>query len=288
MYQYLKSAEDGLLMRPAGAWAAVKLDYLRRYIDVFETSMRGKWNIRNYIDLLSGPGKNRVRQSNEILLGSPLIALETRHPFTGFYFIDYDQANTDALRERCKASSLNNTVKIATGDCNLLVDDVVQELKPDEHKSINLAFLDPEGLELHWITVEKLASIRRMDLIINYPQNGLSRVMAKDYKLGHSSLVDLFFGTPAWRVIYANCKNKGKLGLHRELIDLYKEQLCKLGYKYVLRGDETGGDEPLMINTQRKAPLYRLIFASKNQLGEEFWHKVTKRDIYGQRRLFDS
>lgn len=46
------------------------------------------------------------------------------------------------------------------------------------------------------------------------------------------------------------------------------------------------GDEPLMRNAQRNAPLYRLIFASKNPLGNEFWHKVTRRNVYGQRSLF--
>jgi len=40
MPNYLQPEDDGLLMRPAGAWAAIKLDYLVRYIDVFETAMR--------------------------------------------------------------------------------------------------------------------------------------------------------------------------------------------------------------------------------------------------------
>jgi len=36
-------------MREAGAWAKEKLDYLKRYIDVFETSMRQKWSIRKEV-----------------------------------------------------------------------------------------------------------------------------------------------------------------------------------------------------------------------------------------------
>lgn len=40
IYPYLLPESDGLPTCPSGLWATEKLDYLRRYIDVFETSMR--------------------------------------------------------------------------------------------------------------------------------------------------------------------------------------------------------------------------------------------------------
>jgi three-Cys-motif partner protein len=275
-------------MRPAGNWAAEKLDNLRRYIEVFEKSLRDKWQIRNYIDLLAGPGKNWVRETKEILLGSPLLALMTEFPFTGYYFIDTEPVYTELFRERCKASPQYERVHLETGDCNILVNNVVKELNQTENISLNLAFLDPEGLELHWNTVAKLASIRRMDLVINYLEGGLNRLMAKVFQAPGETLVDSFFGTKEWRSIYARFKDHPKTGVHRELIDLYKTQLQKLGYQEVKLGDDAGGEEPLMRNIQRNAPLYRLIFASKSPLGVKFWHEVTRRDIYGQKRLFDS
>jgi len=39
---YLRPEDDGLPMRPSGSWVAEKLDYLRRYVDMFTTSMRSK------------------------------------------------------------------------------------------------------------------------------------------------------------------------------------------------------------------------------------------------------
>jgi len=286
MYQYLESVDDSLLMRSSGLWAAVKLDYLRRYIDLFETSMRDKWSIRNYIDLMAGPGKNRIRGTRQVLLGSPLIALNTKHPFTSYYFIDLDLKNTKVLEERCKASPYRERIHIKTGDCNLLVNDIVNELKLNENRSLNLAFLDPEGLELHWDTVAKLASIRRLDLVINYPEGGLTRSMAKFYQSSNVTNIDLFFGNSKWRSIYAECKQKR--GVHRDLIDLYRVSLQQLGYQEVVRSDEVGGQEPLIRNSKRNAPLYRLIFASKHSLGDKFWRAITQRDVYGQRRLLDS
>ena len=35
----------GKCIAKTGAWAAEKLDYLARYMDVFETSMRQKWHV---------------------------------------------------------------------------------------------------------------------------------------------------------------------------------------------------------------------------------------------------
>ncbi len=268
-------------MRLSGKWAAEKLDYLARYIDVFEKAMHGKWPIRYFVDLLAGPGKNRVRDSNEILLGSPLRALTTKYPFTGYFFVDIKEQNTGALQLRCNASPRSSLVHIHPGNCNILVDEIVTEIKKDDWRSLNLAFLDPQGLELHWETVEKLSKIRRMDLIINYPEGGLNRYMWKAVEEVGITSVDIFFGTRAWREIYKHWQ--GKKGLHRHLIDLCKENLKSLGYQVRLGG--AFWNEPLMRNTKTRAPLYRLLFASKHPLGDDLWEKVNQRDAYGQRRL---
>ena len=286
MQAYLQPQDDGLLMRETGAWAEVKLDYLARYIDVFETSMRQKWPVRYYVDLLAGPGKNVVRDSDAILLGSPLLALTTTYPFTGYFFADLSDENTQALQQRCDASPNSHRVDIRTGDCNDLVNDIVAHIKQNDRHSLNLAFLDPEGMELRWETVTKLATVRRIDLMINYPQGGLNRSMPQAFETERQTSVDRFFGDRAWREIYQDCQSRGSLlGIHRRLIDFYKERLQDWGYTEVLRDDEVG-DEPLVRNARRRAPLYRLLFASKHPLGHDFWHKVMRRDVHGQARLF--
>jgi len=73
--------------------------------------------------------------------------------------------------------------------------------------------------------------------------------------------------------------------MHRDLLDLYKDRLRFLGYQDVKQSDEITS-EPLIRNTRRNAPLYRLIFASKHPLGDEFWQKITQHDIHGQKRMF--
>jgi three-Cys-motif partner protein len=283
--EYLQPILDGLITRPSGSWASVKLDYLRRYIDIFETSMRSRWPQRNYIDLFAGPGKNTIKGTGEILLGSPLLSLITRYPFTRYYFADLDTNNLKALRLRCTASSHCNLVQTYNENANKIVLTVVAKIRQLSPRSLNLVFLDPEGLELEWNTVAQLGTLR-CDLIIHYSQQGLSRYIGKAYETNEETIVDRFIGTDVWRDIYASWQNKPRrTGVHRELMDLYKDRLKSLGYQDVKQSDEIMS-EPLVRNTKRNAPLYRLIFASKHPLGDEFWEKITNRDIHGQKRMF--
>ena len=125
-----------------------------------------------------------------------------------------------------------------------------------------------------------------MDLLIYYPQKGLNQNLENFSLSKDCYAIDKFFGDMNWRSIYENLKKKNQLKMiHRELINYYMERLSGLGYVEVLSEDEIG-DEPLIRNSKKKAPLYRLLFASKNKLGKDFWQKVTKRDVYGQKQLF--
>lgn len=283
---YLRAVPDGLYALPAGSWAAEKLYYLHHYIDMFEKAMRVRWPQRNYIDLFAGPGKNVVEGTKQVFLGSPLVALTTRYSFTGYYFANTDQIETEALKQRCSASPLSDIINIYHENANQIVDIIVGRIRQFSPHSLNLAFLDPFGLELEWATVAKLGSLPRCDLIIHYSQQGFSRYIKRAFEAQSETKIDSFFGTNAWRDIFARwCQAPQKRGLHRELIDFYKERLLSLGYKEDKPplGKLT---EPVIRNKERNSPLYRLIFASKHPLGEEFWGKIMKRDLDGQVQMF--
>jgi three-Cys-motif partner protein len=292
MEAYLLPHDDGLPMRESGEWVAEKLDYLQRYIDIFEKSMHQKpWRARHYIDLFAGPGKCVVPETGSVYLGSPLLSLTTSYPFTGYFFVDMDPNNVAALQQRCRNVLNRDQIQCFVGDCNAKVQEIVDRIQatdrqhlPNQWSSLNLAFLDPAGLDLRWDTVATLAQPYTMDLIIHYPQGGLNRYMGKACESEELTKVDHFFGGLEWREIYKGCLDKQGSCDHRLLMDLYKDKLQRLNYKEVFRDDEVG-DEPLMRNAKRKAPLYRLMFASKNPLGNKFWHDVTRRDVHGKTRL---
>jgi three-Cys-motif partner protein len=219
------------------------------------------------------------------------LALTTTHPFTHYFFVDQDPDNITALQKRCSAPPFTAIVDCKTGDGNILVKEIVERIEsvdrqylPGKWSSLNLAFLDPDGLELQWQTVATLARLRTMDLIIHYSQGGLNRVMVKAVSKEADTVVDRFFGGREWRRIYERYRNREVSFIHRQLMDHYKEKLQGLGYQEVFRDDEVG-DEPLIRNAERNVPLYRLLFASKHPLGQTFWRKITQRDVHGQARL---
>lgn len=294
MDKYLLPEDDGLQVRDSGEWVKEKLFYVKRYIDVFEVAMRDKnWRKRIFIDLFSGPGKCIVRDTNEYLLGSPILALQTQYPFTDYFFGDLDPQNIQSLKTRSSASKIPpKSINFLIGDANKLVTEVTNAISNFDKKFVqgllpclNLAFLDPEGLELEWKTVEALAGMKRMDLIIHYSQNGLTRNLERCYSSKDETVIDRFFGDRNWRDVYKNVSEKKEIiGIHRALIDYYKSKLRDLGY-VVINDSEELIREPLIRNTKRNAPLYRLIFASKHPLGNKIWNEVTKKDVYGQGRL---
>jgi three-Cys-motif partner protein len=292
MDKYLLPEDDGLPTRPSGTWAKDKVFYLEKYINTFETSMQGKpWRRRIYIDLFSGPGKCAIKDGHGYFLGSPLISLNTLHPFTDYYFVDMESENIEALKERSKATQVNqNKIHFSIGDSNEKVLEIVNEIKRIDSEfiygvwpSLNLAFLDPEGFELSWNTVSTLATVNRMDLIIHYSQQGVKRMADRALMSNKETAIDKFFGDTEWRKVYKECKDD-PAGIHRPLIDYYKSKLKALGYIEV-KDDEEVWAEPLMKN-RKNAPLYRLLFASKNPLGVKFWKDVTKVGADGQMPLW--
>jgi len=290
MDKFLLPEDDGLPARVFGKWTRVKLDYLKRYIDLFETSMRGKpWCARCYIDLYAGTGKYQIEGQNGFHLGSALLSVTTKHPFTNYYFVDKSEENISILSIRCE-SMTSVKKRICTGDANIKVKQIVEEIKSlernrlkDQWTSLNLAFLDPDGLELEWKTVETLASVNKMDLIIYYSQSGLTRNFDNCINLNTDTDIDRFFGDREWRNIYRTSQHGKSSGVHRKLIDYYKHKLTNLGYKDIK--DIEDGAEPVMKNS-KEAPLYRLIFASKHARGHDFWNKVIQKDAFGQTKLF--
>jgi three-Cys-motif partner protein len=265
---YLLNQNDGLPMRDSGDWAKDKLWILKGYVHRFITSMRDKWPGLFYVDLLAGPGKN-VFTSGEIMLGSPLIALTAPHNFTHYRFVELDENNCYALRNRVQASPQRDKVNIIQGDCNLIVSDIVKEIHSVErnHGTLNMAFLDPEGLELRWDTVKQLGQVKRMDLIINFSTSGFTRNASKLFDYPESQ-IDAFFGTSDWKDIFLPIADEETSKIRRTMLDFYKRRLTDLGY--TIHPDEQ------VFRNSRNRQLYTLIFASKHQLGNKFWRDAIR------------
>ncbi len=282
--RYQRPVDDSLPIRDTGEWAKEKLWYIERFVAQFLTAMRGKpWRALQYIDLFSGPGKDLTGEG-KIFLGSPLLAVTQENRFDAYFFADINKAYIDALRVRCSGIS---GIQYYVGDANSIVNRIANTIArldntfmPGLWPSLNLAVLDPEGLELKWSTVETLAGINRMDMIIYYPQMGITREAPKEIQDQPPTLIDEFFGDTEWRSIYKKYSHAERL--HGLLVDHYKKKLRDHGYIVEKDLDIT----PVIRNRERRTPLYRLLFISKHQLGKKFWRNALQKDAHGQGRLF--
>lgn len=278
---YLSPQEDGLLMRQSRDYAKDKLRILQGYIYRFTTSMREKpWRSLFYLDLMAGPGKNIFSPSQEVMLGSPLIALTARYAFTHYRFVEAGSNEFAALQTRVSSSKRVTDVQIWNDDCNIVVDQIIEEIMAIDKQyihgrwpSLNLAFLDPEGLELNWNTVEKLGKVNRMDLIINFSTSGFTRNVDQMIKKGQTGTLDEFFGTQEWQEVYKRVADRDATHVRRAMLDFYKERLTKLGYH--LNREHEIVQEPVFQNRKR-VQIYTLMFASKDDLGIEFWNAAVQ------------
>lgn len=270
---YLNPVDDGLSARDSQEYARLKLKALEVYLEITTTSMRNKpWSGISYIDLQAGPGKNKIK--GEFVLGSPLLALGLEHPFTHYWFNEIDDSLANALQERYSASPIANRVKLYREDVNTVVSNVVDELsilqsrkKKEEWGYLNVAFLDPEGLELHWSTVSQLASVPKMDLIINFSTSTILR------EEGSKNLesVNRFYGNNQW---LEDMKISDPVKRRRALIDRYLNQLKSFGY-YISENPELENHD-ISFKNSKKSEVYSLIFASKSELGDKFWRQSKK------------
>ncbi len=273
----LAAEDDGLPMRESQDYAKDKLRIFEGYVYRFTTSMRNKqWRALYFIDLQAGPGKNIFDPSRDVMLGSPLIALNAKYPFTHYRFVELNTDNFDALQQRISASPLKDRTISYNDDCNLIVDQIVSELQELDSRyiegkwpSLNLAFLDPEGLELQWQTVEKLGRVNRMDLIINFSTSGFTRNARQMFEAEQATRLDLFFGTDEWRSVYQRVSERDVTHIRRTMLDYYKQRLVSLGYVNHFERDILPDEKTF--HNRRGAQVYTLMFASKHDLGVKFW-----------------
>lgn len=268
-------------MRDGQQYAKAKLKVVQLYLEMAMTAVKDNpWRAKYYIDLQAGPGKNNL--NGEIVLGSPLIALTCPVPFDYYRFNEKDPKLAEALKKRVNASPLRKHTIIRQLDVNEAVHEFCEEIEKRDKQfirglwsSFNIAFLDPEGLEIEWATINQLGSMKRMDLIINFSTGGLNRTRTTSPDAG-----DRFMGTDEWRKLVPEGADASVR--RRTWIDYFLQRLNNFGYQY--QADDQGTE--LVAKNRKNVQVYSIIFASKHDLGYDLWRQAVKR-ASEQPRLFD-
>lgn len=269
--------DDLLPVRECGSWTEDKLYFWSKYIDITTTAMVGnpKWKGGLvYVDLFAGPGVCKVRGTGKRLPGSPLIAAHAPKAFTRIIAAEIEDENVHALRTRLRATTAAGSSVVLRGDCNAIVDQIAAEVPP---RSLTLAFVDPPGFDAHFETLRRLAFARRVDFLILFADSiDLVRNLEK-YASEQGSKVDQMFGPQCnWRAAFAQLQDRTPAKVRELFESMYQEQIrTQLGYKG-LRTRPISGPH---------GPLYRLIYASKDERGLDFWDKTVSKDRGGQGSL---
>jgi three-Cys-motif partner protein len=279
----LVEEDDGLpALRTQGMWTAKKLYFVCQYLEQFT---RGMKNSRTkfpsgltYVDLFCGTGVSQVEVMGERVRrypGSPLIAANTPTPFDRLILIDKDPRYTEALRQRLSSAAAIPQIDIHTEDANLAAPAIADRVP---HDSLNVMFVDPYSLDIHYETIRRIASTKSMDLLILFSDRfDLGRNVYKYYYPAHEhTKLDRFLGTTNWREQLDQLDDQSGANVRRLFAGIYEHQLEKIGYRY---HDRIQLDGP-------QGPVFTLLYASKHELGLTYCHIAAKEDFEGSRNLF--
>jgi three-Cys-motif partner protein len=268
--------EDGHPVQCVGEWAVEsKHAYIHRYIEAIwgarrkflEPSASNRSSGAGFLDLFSGPGRVRVRDTGAIRDGSPFLALDHKKAqFTRVVLCDLAPENAAALRDRTLAHA--DRVKVFEGDANELIDDLVSELPSH---GLNLALVDPFSLgPLRYDTLARLSRVPRMDILLNFPTSDIRRNIEL-YSQEDNAALDRALGTRDWREIVKITKDPTP-----KLAELLVRQLGRLGYTGKL-------NRSIPVTNSKEGELYRLMLLSKRELADDIWESITKNTPSGQR-----
>lgn len=269
--RYEIDPQDGFPREIVGSWAAEKHQRLRHYIDISRAARRKFKGDSTFIDLYCGTGRARIKQTQEIVDGGALTAgLEAgkKDPFGRMYVADLDAENVNACTTRMTQAGLVN-VEALVGPADRTVQTIVSKLSPS---GLHFAFLDPYNLmTMPFSVIQALAKFPRMDLLIHFSMMDLQRNVGQLMK---SERLNEF--APGWQdSIDPNVRGDIKV---QSVFQYWCELIKSLGYK-----DPTYQAE--LVKGDRNQPLYRLVLASKADLGKQFWAEISNISPQGRLML---
>jgi three-Cys-motif partner protein len=252
-------------------WTLEKHERLRKYIDSSREARR-KFRRSTYVDLYCGPGRSRVRETGQFVDGSPLVAWEAggRHgaQFTEFFIADSNEECLRAARSRLEARGAK--VRTFLGEAEAIVDQVIASLSPS---GLHFALLDPFRLgDLPFSVIERLAGVKRMDLLIHVSAMDLKRDLHSYLRTDGPKHLDRF--APQWKQS-VDTSQRSEL-IRVAIFEHWKRLLKQLG---------TSANECVeAVENSKSAELYWLVFVARHKLAHKLWSEIA--NVTPQRRLF--
>jgi three-Cys-motif partner protein len=209
-------------------------------------------------------------ETDEWLLGSTLIALETEPAFAKCLAIELRADDAAVLAQR--AHAYGSRAVIVQGDANSeLVGAMDREIP---HRGPSFVLLDPEGTELEWSTVAGAArhrhGPRKSELLILFATEGVNRMLPVEAEIerhNEMALNRMFPPQADWRSVWL-ARRDGEFTpteARLQYVEQYMLGLWALGYAAVLRRE---------ISRSSGGLVYHLVFATDHPTGERIMTSV--------------
>jgi three-Cys-motif partner protein len=266
--------DDGLPLDEVGAWAKEKHTRLRKYVDI-SSATRRKWTQgpggATYIDLFCGSGRSIIRDTQEKIDGSPLVAFkcagEGNVQFSEIHIADVSEESCRAAESRLRGVGAVPITYVGAAELTVL--QIANRLNPH---GLHFAFLDPYNLDdLPFSVIETFSRLKRIDLLIHVSAQDLQRNLDA-YTRPDDSRLERF--APGWRQ-HINL-NQSQRSIRAAILAYWASKVEKLGLLSAEHAELISGQE-------RNQRLYWLVMVSRHKLAREFWDKI--RNLSGQGEL---
>ncbi len=245
---------------------------LERYLNAFTTTTKLKTTKTVYLDLFGGEPENYDRVTKNPIDGSARIALNVDDPpFTHLRFFELEP-NATKLKTALNAEYPDRDLIVYPGDSNESIRTALADLrKVDAAWAPTFAFIDPNGPHYTWATLRALAEHKgpkaktKVELWMLFPDALFARLLPTSGVLrdADNAAITAMFGTPDWHAIW-QAKLDDEItptAARAEYVELMRWRLeHELGYRWT---------HQLEIRNEANHPLYRMIFATDSQAGND-------------------
>lgn len=247
-------------------WSLEKYQLIGGYCDIFTKGMKSKWDQLIYIDLFSSSGYAKIKETEQIVLSSPLIAASIPNKFNKYIFCEKEPNLYSSLQKRLDRDFSHICYSLHQGDCNILIDDIKRDIPKysKENRVLSFCFVDPFDLSINFNTIQCLAK-DLVDFIILQALHMDGNRNFKNYMNENNEKIGRYIGQPNWRDIW-DSKRFAPQDFVLFLAEEYDKMMLNLGYLNAHR-------HQIKLKSNN-VPLYYLTFYSKHPRGVDFYKRV--------------
>ncbi len=268
-----------------GPWTRKKLELLNKYLSAYTTILAAQpWcSGVHYIDAFAGPGMHIDRETQQLLEGSPLRALNVEPSFDRLIFIEKDDDRVERLNALADEYAERN-IDVWQGDCNDVLPHIFEEI-PGNQRAFLL--LDPYNLGVRWETIQAAAEAgkqrgnrfyKTIEIMINFSLHDANRNVVRsqpdDMDPHQAQRLTEVWGSQEWMDwIYGEAPQLSFSGPEQVKVDDVPDRLSE-GFKARLETVYDHVSDYVIMRNTTNAPQYSLILASHVGVAQKIMNDI--------------